>query len=115
MAETLHVHEISLGIGVLGIAVVLWGLAQATVSLVRLESSRLYRRDPRASRQALRHGLGFYLLLGLEFLVAADIVDTILKPGLEELAILGGILLIRTLISFSLNRELSAPVSSLEG
>lgn len=50
--------------------------------------------------------LGYYLLLGLEFLIAADIVDTLMKPELRELIVLGAIVAIRTIISFSLNAEL---------
>jgi uncharacterized membrane protein len=42
----------------------------------------------------------------LEFLIAADIIHTIVEPTLKELAILGGIVVIRTIISFFLGREL---------
>ena len=55
---------------------------------------------------SLRHQLAYYLLLSLEFLIAADILDTIVQPSLEELAVLGGILAIRTVISFSLSWEM---------
>jgi uncharacterized membrane protein len=54
----------------------------------------------------LRHHLGSYLLLGLELLVAADIIHTILEPDLKSLAVLGAIVGIRTLLSFFLNKEL---------
>ncbi len=54
----------------------------------------------------VRHQLAYYLLLSLELLIAADIIDTIVQPSLEELAILGGVLAIRTVISFSLTWEL---------
>jgi Protein of unknown function (DUF1622) len=45
-------------------------------------------------------------LLGLEFLIAADIIHTVLTPTLADLAILGAIVAIRTVISFSINWEL---------
>ena len=57
-------------------------------------------------KEDLRHHLGYYLLLGLEFLIAADIVHTVLTPTLADLAILGAIVAIRTVISFSINWEL---------
>ena len=57
-------------------------------------------------KEDLRHHLGYYLLLGLEFLIAADIVHTLLTPTLADLAILGAIVASRTLISFSINWEL---------
>jgi len=48
----------------------------------------------------------YYLLLSLEFLIAADIIDAIVQPSREELAILGSVLAIRTVISVSLSWEL---------
>ncbi|MGH7526041.1 MAG: DUF1622 domain-containing protein [Gemmatimonadales bacterium] len=107
MDQTLHIHEISLGIGLVGIGVILWALARAIVQLVATEYASLRGEDARERREALRRHFGYYLLLGLEFLVAADIVDTILKPSLEELAVLGAIVAIRTVISFSLSWELA--------
>jgi uncharacterized membrane protein len=51
--------------------------------------------------------LGYYLLLGLEFLIAADIIDTLMKPATQDLIVLGAIVAIRTVISYSLNSELA--------
>ena len=107
MEETLHIHQVSQAIGVLGIGVILWALAVAVTRLVQVEYASLRGDSVRQRREALRGHFGFYLLLGLEFLVAADIVETILKPSLTELAGLGVIVAIRTVISFSLSWELS--------
>jgi len=46
------------------------------------------------------------LLLGLEFLIASDILKTVLEPTLNELAILGGIVVLRTVLSVFLNKEI---------
>lgn len=54
----------------------------------------------------MRWDLGFHLLLGLEFLIAADIIRTIVHPSLQELAILGSLVAIRTVISYFLNKEI---------
>ncbi|MBB6431423.1 putative membrane protein [Algisphaera agarilytica] len=51
--------------------------------------------------------LGFYLLLSLEILLAADIIETLNAPDLEHIVVLGAIVLIRTVISVSLNWELT--------
>jgi uncharacterized membrane protein len=57
--------------------------------------------------KAFRHRLGRAIILGLEFLVAADILRTIsTRPTISEVAVLGGIVLIRTFLSFSLEVEL---------
>lgn len=55
----------------------------------------------------LRRDLGRCILLGLEVLIVADIVETILvDPTLDSVAVLGAIVVIRTLLSFSLEVEL---------
>ena len=51
-------------------------------------------------------GVGAYLLLGLELLIASDILKTVLEPSLDELAILGGIVVLRTILSVFLNKEI---------
>ncbi len=65
---------------------------------------------PSARRDAydqLRRDLGRCILLGLEVLIVADIVRTIIvDPTLESVAVLGGIVVIRILLSFSLEVEI---------
>ena len=102
-------NRISFCVGAIGIGVILWGVLVGFAKFVHTEWVTL-RGGPEAdttqAKEALRHQLGFYLLLGLEFLVAADIVHTVLTPSLGELAILGAIVGIRTVISISINWEL---------
>ena len=47
------------------------------------------------------------LLMGLEFMIGADIVRTLIRPSLQELAVLGSMVAIRTVISFFLNKEMA--------
>ncbi len=57
--------------------------------------------------QPFRATLGRGILLGLEFLIAADIIRTItLDPTLDSLVVLGGIVLVRTFLSLSLQVEI---------
>ncbi|MCK5739870.1 DUF1622 domain-containing protein [bacterium] len=98
---------ISLGIGSAGAAIVLWGAVIALVELFKLEYSRTKKQPICRKRETLRHHLGSYILLGLEFLIAADVVHSLIKPTLAEIAILGGIVTIRTVLSFFLTRELA--------
>lgn len=55
---------------------------------------------------AIRLDLGRILILGLEFIVAADLIGTTSTPDYYELGVLAIIVLIRTMLSFSINREL---------
>ena len=79
-------EHISLGVG--GVAVIVLGALRSAVALVRLELMQARGENICERREMLRHHFGSYLLLGLEFLVAADVVHTIIKPSLLEVAIL---------------------------
>lgn len=56
----------------------------------------------------IRLTLGRVLLLGLEFIVAADLIGTTTTPDYYSLGILASIVLIRTLLSYTINREIMA-------
>jgi uncharacterized membrane protein len=105
MVEVLE--PISRGIAVIGVAVLSWGVLLSVIQMLAMEMRGLRGADVRLERSELRQSLGYYLGLGLEFLIASDIVESILKPSLQELTHLGVIVVIRTVISFSLNWELS--------
>jgi uncharacterized membrane protein len=88
------------GAGVIVVVVgALIGFAGAVIRLTRHEAD-VYRR--------FREMLGRTILLGLELLVAGDIVRTVAaKPTLTSVAALGAIVLIRTFLSFSLEVEIT--------
>ena len=54
----------------------------------------------------IRLNLGRILILGLEFIVAADLIGTTTTPDYYAVGLVAIIVLIRTLLSFSINREL---------
>jgi uncharacterized membrane protein len=57
--------------------------------------------------RAMRARLGRSILLGLEFLVAADIIATVaIEPTLQKVATLGALILVRTFLSLSLEVEI---------
>jgi uncharacterized membrane protein len=90
-----------------GVAVIIGGATLATgKALIELRSgSRAGAYD------RYRANLGRGILLGLEFLVGADIVATVTAPlSWESVSLLGMIVLIRTLLSFSLEIEIEGVV-----
>jgi uncharacterized membrane protein len=91
------------GFEVGGVAILVVGSLAACVS-----AALSFRRvgGPRAYEGA-RRNVGRAILLGLEFLIIADIVMTItVDPTLESALALGVIVLVRTFLSFSLEVEL---------
>ncbi|MDL9978896.1 DUF1622 domain-containing protein [Microbacterium sp. ASV49] len=88
---------------VVGAAVMIVGFLFAVVLGVR----SLIRREGGAKTfQVVRSTLGGAILLGLEVLVAADLIRTLREPTLQDAATLGIIVLIRTFLSMSIQIEI---------
>ena len=86
-----------------GVTAIVLGSLAATVRAV----GRLRSHEPNNYRQ-FRQQLGRSILLGLELLVAADIIRTVaVTPTLTSVAVLAGIVVIRTFLSFSLELEIT--------
>jgi uncharacterized membrane protein len=92
------------GFEVVGAAVMVVGMAWCAVLSVRA-----WRRtgDGAHAYQTLRRSIGAVLLLGIEVLVAADLIHTVaVEPTLANVGVLGLIVIIRTILSFSLEIEI---------
>ena len=95
------IEKIGMTIDAAGVVVIVTGTAIAFV----ITAVRLSRRESNVYRR-FRQQLGQAILLGLELLVAGDIIRTVAaSPSLTSVAILAAIVLIRTLLSFSLEVE----------
>jgi uncharacterized membrane protein len=91
------------GVDAGGVAIVVVGVVVATVLAVRL----VVRRE-KVAYESYRRLLGRSILLGLEFLVAADIIRTVaVTPTFRSVGVLAGIVVIRTFLSFSLELEIT--------
>jgi uncharacterized membrane protein len=96
-------EDIGKGLDAAGVAVIVVGALAATV----VAGQRALERRPDVYRR-YRQQLGRSILLGLELLVAADIIRTVaVTPTLTSVAVLAGIVLIRTFLSFSLELEIT--------
>ena len=96
--------EIAKAIEIVGVAIIVVG---GLIALVRAGVELPRDRDVTASYRGLRSFLGRSILLGLEVLVAADLIRTVaVDPSLENVAVLGLIVVIRTFLSFSLEVEI---------
>ena len=108
-------HAVAKGIETVGIGIILLGAIMASFVFVKEwvggePFSGTYRR--------YRERLGQAILLGLEFLVAADIIGTVaVDPTFRNVGILGAIVAIRTFLSFALEVEIQGrwPWASRDG
>ena len=88
----------------IGVAIIASG---ALITLVQFLIHLARRRDAESAIGQFRSSLGRAILVGLEFLVAADIINTVVvELNLENVLSLAVIVLIRTLLSFSLEAEI---------
>jgi uncharacterized membrane protein len=91
------------GLEFFGVGVILVGVLIATVGYVR----DVFSTEQREAYERYRANLGRGILLGLEILIGADIIATIIAPlTWESVGLLGLIVLIRTFLSFSLEAEI---------
>lgn len=91
-------------VDIVGVAVIVGGFLVATLSVV---FAIVRTRDVDGRYRAYGRSLGRAILLGLELLVAADIIRTVaVVPTLESVLVLALIVLVRTFLSFSLEVEL---------
>lgn len=95
-------HATRAGFEAVGILAIIVGAIWAAIQAL-IDRGRTGRWDVRGFRSRL----GRSILLGLEFLVAGDIINTVaLEPSLESVAVLGAVVVIRTFLSWSLEVEI---------
>ncbi|HDQ07376.1 MAG TPA: DUF1622 domain-containing protein [Methanoculleus sp.] len=85
---------------VVGAALIIYGGIRATVRVLLLEI-----RKTDISYNQIRINLTNKIVFGLEFLIAADILGTILNPTQEELVMLAVVVVIRTVLGYFLEKE----------
>ncbi len=100
-------YSISQAVEVVSFAIMIYGALIAIFLFLKNELYRFTGKFRQAMINYIRVNFGYYILLGLEFLIAGDIIETILKPTNEDLIQLGGIVAIRILLSYFLGKEIS--------
>lgn len=97
-------HDVARALELVGIAIIAVG---AALNLFIFARQSLASGNGGEALATLRSNFGRSILLGLEFLIAADIINTVaVRPTLESVIVLGAIVLIRTFLSFSLELEI---------
>jgi uncharacterized membrane protein len=98
------INSISFTLNIIGALITIWGILISLVEFLKKEIS--VREDSIQLNEAIRIKLGSYLVLALEFFIAGDIVKTIITPTWQSLGILGAIVIIRTILSYFLTKDL---------
>ena len=94
-----YMDIIGTGVDAIGVLIVVVGALVALIRFLRHRHLSGYNR--------FREDFGRAILLGLEFLVAGDIIRTVVvAPTMENVGVLGLLVLIRTFLSISMQLEI---------
>jgi uncharacterized membrane protein len=93
----------SLLVEAMAVLVVAYGAVEAMAKLIGLA---LTPATSHGVRKAIWRRFGMWLLLGLEFALAADIIRSAISPTWEDIGQLAAIAVIRTFLNYFLERDL---------
>lgn len=96
---------IKLAVELIGVAIILWGIV---FSLVKYGGQLFGKQD--VDYVPLRLSLARYLIVALEFQLAADILGTAIAPSWDAIGKLAAIAVIRTVLNFFLEKEMKEEV-----
>jgi len=100
----LTIHCVAIGVEVCGAIVIVYGAGRTMYTY--LSEHVLHHREPRI--RPLRLWFARHLSLGLEFALAGDILKTLISPTWTSVGLLAGMIVLRTVLSFFLEREMEA-------
>ncbi len=93
--------HIAFGVEVIAALIIAYGAAEAVIGLLRPARFR-----PLGGKKLVWHRFGMWLILGLEFMLAADIVRTAISPAWEQIGQLAVIAVIRTFLNYFLEKDI---------
>jgi uncharacterized membrane protein len=96
-------HNASMLVEAAAVVVVAFGSIEAFIRLLRVVATP---GTTHGERKAIWRRYGVWLLLGLEFELAADIISSVVSPTWQDLGELGAIAVIRTFLNYFLERDL---------
>lgn len=98
-------NYVALAVETVAVLIVAYGSAEAFLQLIAV---MMRPRTTHGERKALWRRYGVWLLLALEFELAADIVRSVISPSWQDIATLGAIAVIRTFLNYFLEKDLDA-------
>lgn len=97
---------VAVGIDLIGITMILWGFSLSCKDWLLLEFQKGEALGFLRGTRMIRCQLGTYLLMGLEFMIASDIIHSFISRSPDDLIFLGMIVVMRTAIGYFLGKEM---------
>lgn len=95
-------------VALVGTLVILIGVIVGVYRFILLRIFHALAKQHELSIDYIRQDLGRTIVLGLEFIIAADVIGTISTPDYYSLGILAIIVVVRTFLSYSLSKEINS-------
>lgn len=92
----------------ISILIIVYGIILQFIGFIKSEITSKKRKVAVDNIMMLRNYLGIYILFSLEILIGADIIESILDPSMEHILSLAALVIIRTIISYFLNKEIES-------
>ena len=99
-----YIDLITFGIDILAASVIIISVIMALISFLKILKNPI--KDQTMDKESIRLRLARGILLALDFEIGSDIIKMIQIPGIKELLILGVIVTIRMVLSWSLSKEI---------
>lgn len=99
----LYIAEV---IDIIGICILIYGFAKLLIKFISKEFLKHPFKTPLIQLQTIRCELGVYILLALDFLIASDIIHTIMDITTEQLIEISVMIVLRTGIGYFLGKEI---------
>jgi len=111
MEEYLHHFSIRIALFIEGAAVVLaaWGALSAFAAVIQLA----IKPAGHGARKTIWRNFGMWLLLALEFELAADIIRSVVSPSWQDIGELAAIAVVRTFLNYFLEKDLEHAADQL--
>ena len=100
-----YIDLITFGIDILAASVIIISVIMAVISFLKILKNPI--KDQTMDKESIRLRLARGILLALDFEIGSDIIKTMQIPGIKELLILGVIVTIRIVLSWSLSKEIA--------
>lgn len=96
---------VSVVTGIVGALIILWGFLFCVINFCKIQFKKKGVKNFISSVKEIRFVFGTYLIIGLEFMIAGNLIQTIFNPNQEQLINLGIIVVIRSIITYFLDKE----------
>ena len=106
--HTIHliIEWLAVTIDLVASLIMVWGFVTSVYALVRGSISSGDAHSRIRNMQAARCGLGVKLVFALELMIISDLLHTVISQSVDDLLLVGGLVVIRTAVAYFLNKEI---------